>query len=288
MPSAPCRDLTSEFYDCAQELDRSKAVGGARRRPTDASLFARSAQTIFQNIYSTHDKLRKLAKLATSTSLFDDPVLDIQELSYIIKKDIEKLNRSLEALKSVSNTTNRQSRENSDRVLESLQFSLASTTQEFQQVLQTRSENYQKQQASRKQFIGDHSMSQRQSILYQPELENEDGMGGMGGGGEQSQALVQQPSLAYNSQARLEAVQQIESTMVELNSIMMEVSTMVAEQGEVVERISRDIDDANEHVLGAQEQLLKYLSSVSSNRGLILKMLFVLVIFIIIFFVFFV
>ncbi len=51
-------------------------------------------------------------------------------------------------------------------------------------------------------------------------------------------------------------------------------------------RIDENVDDALANVDSAQTQLLKYLNSISSNRWLIMKIFFVLMIFLVIFVVF--
>lgn len=58
------------------------------------------------------------------------------------------------------------------------------------------------------------------------------------------------------------------------------------EQGEMAIRIDENVDDTLANVDSAQAQLLKYLNSISSNRWLIMKVFFVLMLFLIIFVVF--
>ena len=94
--------------------------------------------------------------------------------------------------------------------------------------------------------------------------------------------------LRFDGQSRLEALQDIERTMNDLNKIMVDISVMVDEQELVMERIDTNVNDSLVHVSRAQNSLLKVLEGVSSDRGLILKMFFILVVFIIIFFLFFV
>ena len=60
----------------------------------------------------------------------------------------------------------------------------------------------------------------------------------------------------------------------------------VQEQGELAIRIDENVDDTLANVDSAQAQLLKYLNSISSNRWLIMKVFFVLMLFLIIFVVF--
>lgn len=58
------------------------------------------------------------------------------------------------------------------------------------------------------------------------------------------------------------------------------------EQGELAIRIDENVDDTLANVDSAQAQLLKYLNSISSNRWLIMKIFFVLMMFLIVFIVF--
>jgi len=55
---------------------------------------------------------------------------------------------------------------------------------------------------------------------------------------------------------------------------------MVAEQRETVQRIDADTIDIASNVGGAQRELLKYYTSISSNRWLMLKVFGVLIVFV--------
>ena len=60
----------------------------------------------------------------------------------------------------------------------------------------------------------------------------------------------------------------------------------VQEQGELAIRIDENVDDTLANVDSAQQQLLKYLNSISSNRWLAMKVFFVLMVFTFIFITF--
>jgi len=88
--------------------------------------------------------------------------------------------------------------------------------------------------------------------------------------------------------SRNEAVLSIERTIGELQGIFQQLANLVAEQGELIERIDDNVNNTVVNVDRAQSELLKYLSSVSSNRWLIVKLFLVLVVFVVLFIVFFV
>lgn len=110
-------------------------------------------------------------------------------------------------------------------------------------------------------------------------------LGGGGSGGQQAQALMAAPQDQYLS-SRAEALHQVESTIVELGSIFQQLAHMVHEQGEMAMRIDENVDDALSNVDAGQAQLLKYLSAISSNRMLLLKVFAVLMAFMIFFIMF--
>jgi syntaxin 5 len=118
----------------------------------------------------------------------------------------------------------------------------------------------------------------RQSTLDDSKPRAAQGQGQM-----QQQMVPVQDSYMQN---RAEALQNVESTVVELSNIFSQLATMVAQQGEMAIRIDENMDDTLANVEGAQGQLLKYLNSISSNRWLIIKIFFVLVTFLLVFVLF--
>jgi syntaxin 5 len=81
-------------------------------------------------------------------------------------------------------------------------------------------------------------------------------------------------------QSRSTAIESIETTIAELGQIFNQLAHMVAEQRETVQRIDADTFDIASNVGGAQRELLKYYSSISSNRWLMLKVFGVLIVFV--------
>lgn len=86
--------------------------------------------------------------------------------------------------------------------------------------------------------------------------------------------------------SRAEAMQSIESTIVELGGIFQQLAMMVKEQEEVVQRIDSNVEDAEMNVEAAHTELLKYFRSVTSNRWLMIKVFALLIFFFVIFIIF--
>ncbi|KAJ7538306.1 hypothetical protein O6H91_11G043400 [Diphasiastrum complanatum] len=345
MPPSSYKDRTTEFLAIADRLRKSQAsavnhnsltANGSLEGPTKLqglqapqtsgyaqSEFNRRASQIGLSIHQTSQKLSKLAKLAKRTSMFDDPIVEIQELTVVVKQDITALNEAISDLQRLCDTRNdsanssKHSTEHSSTVVDNLKSRLMTTTKEFKDVLTMRTENL-KVHANRRQLFSATASKERVNpfMRQRPLATKSNAISSdtpppwsngsastdvfdlrrrtVGEGtssprsaqGHMEQQLAPVQDTSY-MQSRAEAIQNVESTISELSNIFTQLATMVAEQGEMAIRIDENMDDTLANVEGAQGALLKYLNRISSNRWLIMKIFFVLLIFLLIF-VFFV
>lgn len=102
---------------------------------------------------------------------------------------------------------------------------------------------------------------------------------------QQQQQLMAPQQDAYLT-SRAEALQNVEKTILELGTIFQQLADMVQQQAETVVRIDENVDETMANVDAAQSYLLKYLKNISSNRWLMMKVFFVLMVFLIFFMVF--
>lgn len=151
------RDRTSDFNAIAARLqkqaglpDSSSSASGmsnthaaTKHAVQQQSEFARKASQIGLSIHKTSAKLQKLALLAKRTSMFDDPTQEIDEITGIIKQDIQGLNMAIADLQRLSGRKdeNKQSLDHSHTVVDNLRSRLKDATQEFKDVLTLRTEN---------------------------------------------------------------------------------------------------------------------------------------------------
>uniref|UniRef100_A0A7S1T854 t-SNARE coiled-coil homology domain-containing protein n=1 Tax=Compsopogon caeruleus TaxID=31354 RepID=A0A7S1T854_9RHOD len=306
------RDRTKEFFDVVRSVEASK-LGASVSAPEAGSLRARRSQfnlraaAIGKDIQSVSVKLEKLAKLAQRKSLFDDPTVEIQELTFVIKQDIAGLNSKLEELGKLQAQAGRagskQAGDHLGNVVDALKNHLAHTASDFKDVLKLRTESLQAQQSRRSQFLGDSSSlgPLGSSVTRSSASSVAIDLGSGSAGAVATDSLVSQsqedsssrgpaefrmqlqqarPESAY-LRARAEAVQQVESTIAELGQIFSQLATMVSQQGEMVERIDANVEDTLRNMEEGQNQLVQYYNSVSSNRGLILKVFGVFLLFLI-------
>ncbi len=242
--------------------------------------------------------------MAKRKSLFDDRPAEIQELTYIIKSDLNALNQQIgmlqEASRRQSRTHGKHLNSHSSNMVMALQTRLANMSSDFQQVLEVRTENLKAQKSRREQF----SQAPVSASLPPPRNNNqgsllfEEDQVSIDMSSSPSQPLLprnqnqMQQMLIYDEsdqyvQQRAETMQNIESTIVELGGIFQQLAVMVKEQEETVGRIDSNIQDVELNVEAAHGQILKYFQSVSKNRWLMIK-IFGVLIFFFIFFVLFV
>ncbi|XP_072616359.1 syntaxin-5 isoform X2 [Vulpes vulpes] len=270
----------------------------ALRAVRQRSEFTLMAKRIGKDLSNTFAKLEKLTILAKRKSLFDDKAVEIEELTYIIKQDINSLNKQIAQLQDFVRAKGSQSgrhlQTHSNTIVVSLQSKLASMSNDFKSVLEVRTENLKQQRNRREQFS-------RAPVSALPLAPNHLGGSAVVLGAEsrasgdvaidmmdsrtsqQLQLIDEQDSYI---QSRADTMQNIESTIVELGSIFQQLAHMVKEQEETIQRIDENVLGAQLDVEAAHSEILKYFQSVTSNRWLMVKIFLILIVFFIIFVVF--
>lgn len=180
--------------------------------------------------------------------------------------------------------------EHNKNVVYLLQGKLTDVSVNFKDVLEERTKNIQASRSRTENFISSvsqhaqPSMQQSASPLYGTPNRASPAPGNdtlsLNPVGDQQLMMMEeaQPANTYIQQ-RGEAIEAIEKTIGELGSIFGQLATMVSEQSDMIQRIDANTEDVVDNVEGAQRELLKYWSRVSSNRWLIAKMFGVLMIF---------
>ncbi|CAG9461170.1 unnamed protein product [Pedinophyceae sp. YPF-701] len=168
------RDRANEFQQLAKRLEQtSQGQASAQNEaaapllppmpkgnPAERSEFARRATRIGMGIHQVAGKLQKLSQLARRTSMFDDPTEEINELTVVVKQDIQTLNGAIGDLQSLATSlkeghSNKQSQDHSSTVVDSLRTRLKDATMQFKDVLTQRTHSL-KDQEGRRQIFSTH------------------------------------------------------------------------------------------------------------------------------------
>lgn len=305
-PPMMSRDRTAEFSNAIRSLQgrtviRAVATQDVARAKNIQNYgdFMMLARNIGRNISSTYAKLEKLTLLAKRKPLFNDQPTEIQELTYIIKEDLNSLNSQIAKLQEVIRNQNEKRIRSkskhlfshSSSVVLTLQSKLASMSSQFKHVLEVRTENLKEAKKRRDHFsqapVGPAQPPPGEgSYLLGREVAIDMQGGASGGPNRQAQLLATYDETDQYLTSRAETMQNIESTIVELGGIFQQLAHMVKEQEEMVDRIDANVHDTELNVESAHSEILKYFQSVSSNRWLMIKIFGVLMFFFMFFLVF--
>ncbi|XP_048232097.1 syntaxin-31 isoform X2 [Ricinus communis] len=283
------RDRTAEFRSITQTL---KKIGGVTssnqengslsppkpysspRSISSRSEFNKKASLIGLGIQETCQKIARLAKLAKRSSMFDDPTVEIQELTVLIKNDITMLNTALIDLQTLQNMEIADGNYSQDRVVHStavtddLKSKLMGATKELQDVLTTRTENM-KAHENRKQIFSSNASRENPFARQEKPMTEPPPWSSSAHAFGNSQlpalppngvqvsnqlrrraavdntpsqhmelSMLQQvvPRQENYTQSRAAALHNVESTISELSGIFTHLATMVAQQGELAIR----------------------------------------------------
>ncbi|KAH3668878.1 hypothetical protein OGAPHI_002633 [Ogataea philodendri] len=252
---------------------------------------------IAKDIARVTSSLGKLAVLAKQKQLFNDKPTDMIELTYVIKQDIFKIERSLKDLQQSSaskSSGDSQINTYTKNVVQLLNTKVKNVSETFKEVLQTRQRNELAQKSRQEQLLAtvngsshDPSKNNAANDLVPYALRNK---GAQVSDNPFLSAMDQDPDVSVPNQdylsipdqsqqlmlleeqsnqylqERNRAVEAIESTINEVGGLFQQLATMVQEQGEVIQRIDNNVEDISLNISGAQRELLKYYNTVTSNR----------------------
>ncbi|WPK23902.1 hypothetical protein PUMCH_001152 [Australozyma saopauloensis] len=307
------QNRTLEFQQCVASFDKINRTGQQQNvQPIKRSQFSMQAASIAKDIAQTTDLLLKLAQLAKRKTLFDDKPAEINELAYVIKQDIFKISQNLKNLKRAANgdssvNSDKDIRQYSDNVCKLLNSKMQNVSGEFATVLGIRQKNELENKSRKENFLsaatnlrqnsqtprlidGDRKgASPLQSYGENPyshihEQKQDSPYGNKNGDllsipDQTRQLLLLEEQGNEYIQERSSAVETIEATINEVGNLFQQLASMVSEQGEQIQRIDQNVDDIDMNIMGAQRELLKFYTRISSNRWLFLKVFGVLLVF---------
>lgn len=259
---------------------------------TEVQNFSRCAQAFSQNIAEVANIILRLTELSSRQTVFEDQTTEISGLTQMVKVSLQKLQKDLDVLEELKNnainshrnskgslstgTTYLKSGQSAERhsntVVESLKSKLARTGQDFRFAVQQQTNNMKTSSMRRNLFS---LANQPQSLEYALSKDNEQY--------QQQQVLVSNKSNLQYSRQRVQDVMQIEAAVTEVSELFSNFSRVVNEQAEYVVRIDTNVNEALQNVNAGSNELLRYLSHLTSNRGLILKLLGILFVFLLFF-----
>lgn len=257
------------------------AKGQRQENPQETARFNEYAKVFASDLARASENIGHLTRLLKQRTVYDDRGEEIGSLTGAIKGQLQQLQHDMDTLAELKKEAQPsraldwfsqeklESSEHSDTIVNTLRSRLVKTGQEFTVVLKQRTQMLTKDATRRGNLVA-ASSSTPESAMFSGGLD---------------QALEQRLA-THNStyyQSRYDAVREIELAVNEVGDIFRDFTTMVEEQNEAIIRIDQDVDIARDNVNAGTNELMKYLASLSSNRGLIIKIFAVLFVFLLFF-----
>lgn len=298
-----CRDRTAEFIatvnskrEKPQWIQQKSSIVNSDNMQTNRLAndvryreFMKMSKDCAFKLSASYEKVERLTKLASQRNVFGDT--ELNKLVADIRRDISELKRQVDDL------TARQSPKqiHSKNIVTSLQQRLADMSSSFKSTLETRSKTVQEQTARQGLYVVPVSNTSQINTSYNYTQSN-NGLSVINMDGSSQNHSMQlvpqqlQASILQNDDSymmdRVNTMQTIESTIVELGTIFEQLATMVQAQDETIMRIDTNISETAGNVEAAHEALLRYFTSINNNRWLILKVFGILFFFFVLFVMF--
>jgi syntaxin 5 len=306
-------DRTNELTSIIDSKIQQRGVEGKKqkkkRKQNEERIMAmkqfyEEASRVSRDLQHSSELLQKLTKLVKKRTPFDENVEQIQQLTRLVKEQLathefamKELREKIRMQQNNKKQSVDQPVEHSSHIVTGLDSRLMYVTKQFQSILEMRSKQIKQQQERRNMYTYNKSNFNRH--LSQQSLPNNgngeltinihdasNGNSLTGSDGPMQQQAQQDLAISVYSndqylRTRSEEIKSIERDMRQLSDMFKDLGVMVKMQGELAARIDDNVTESMAHIEEGQNELLKYMRRVTSNRGLILKMFFVMIVFII-------
>jgi syntaxin 5 len=289
------KDRTNEFNSIAESMVHKFKVNKKQEKSSRSDIVNKSitvnkkASEIGKKLTTTAEKLKELTELAKTQYLFGDPAQKIEHLTKVVSFEINNVKIDIEELERFIGTSsgNKQTSDHSSTLIRTLNSNLLSTTEEFNNALQLRTQNLRAQQERiNKITYGGRS---GKSLIYRPLscVDDEDSKTG-----DDIRIAIPQFQTEVEDDLQLgskaNAVRDIARYMSEIQDIFKKLSTLVVREREQLERLEDITEMTTIQAESALEELLKYLKGLGSDRWLIIKSFLLIFFFLFLWFMFFI
>jgi len=257
--------------------------------------------------------ITKLRHLCVKDSVFDDPTVEIESVSSAVREDISQLQKDIEKLQRAEGGAS----SNAAGVLASLRSQLVQATQEMASVLTARQHRVLAQATHREHFSSSGTLSAN-DITREAAAPLLGGAPPMGAGGELrrrgggssapewmgahrvaglddeeedggGECVLNMPSAAqmneqmqlrrHGDKSRLAAAEGVEKMITELAGTFQQMAGLVSQHGEMMESIDSNIDTSAMYVDQSEATLSTFLTQLTTDRAMIVKVFGALLVF---------
>jgi syntaxin 5 len=131
-------ERTREFFALSDARCRQQGRAPVARQRAAKTSFGDRAVRLGRALHTLETRTSRLRKLATKSSLFDDPAAEISEISVAVREELGAVATGLDALASAPQPGGRQTAAHFESVLAWLRARMANVTGDFQAALKQR------------------------------------------------------------------------------------------------------------------------------------------------------
>ena len=294
-------DRTNEFNNLITQLSPNQPPIQKPLPPSkqemikDIKQFNSMTTQLFKNVNELTQKLSRLTELAKSISLFEEEQTapQIQKLTDDISSGLIQMNGKMKIIEQTKHEldtkykTNGQNENHRDIVCRHLNYLVKNTTMTFTDVLKIRAESIKEQEKKKQKYA---SLPAQNNQPYQRNLNQFSFQDSEPSNDETSIDIPQSTSALLSTEhleQRVQGVQNIERMLNDLLGLYNHITFMVKEQEEMIARIDENTDESIFNIEEGHRHLTDAFASISSNRGLIVKSLLIILFFAVVFLVFF-
>ncbi|KAG2373839.1 hypothetical protein C9374_011724 [Naegleria lovaniensis] len=293
----------------ASHAEQKKKDAKKKQTPNAVLEFNEKAKQISRELQDTADLLQKLTKLVRQKTPFDDNSETIKILTMKVKEQLSNQDfalRSLQEMIDKQQEKKNQQTQHSSHILTGLNSKLMYATEQFQNVLKTRTTQMKSDKKRRNMYTFEANVKSLSSLSANVDRQaaspnsrtQVEASGGAVGAQDASLSTGQiedlmtegsqlqqlnQPSINRNAlRSRTDDILAIESEISKLGEMFNHLAVMIKHHGELTQRIDQNINLAADNLEKGNAELWKVWENTRGNTGLILKIFAVLVVFIII------
>lgn len=261
-------DRTSEFLSLAQRFQDSQKQQQQQRpleRPQGKKIAL--AIQVSKDLHAVAQHIAELAKLTRSQSPFDSTHQRGSELAHLIKGEMGRIQQVLSDFAAQAKGT-----EHEKSMTQTMRGQLADTSRAYASALKQRTTQLREHAARQVKWGARPPLPVVD--LQQPQ--------------QQLEVTIAMPASVERSLfvERAEQIRDIEANMAQVQQVYVQLAELADAQREQIQRIDDQVMESAHHAERAHLELLTYLAHVTSNRGLILQLFGVLLLFIILFVLF--
>lgn len=294
-------DRTNEFQTLISQLSppqqtQQKTVPMTKKEMIqEIKQFNSLTTNLFKNINEITHKLSRLTELAKSISLFEEEQTapQIQKLTNEIHIGLQNVNAELKTIEKTKSEIEKkynmtgQNENHREIVCKHLNYLVKNTSKTFSDVLKIRADSIKEQEKKKMKYA---SLPTQNNQPYQRNINQFSFQDNELSNDETSIDIPQSTSALLSTEhleQRVQGVQNIERMLNDLVGLYNHITFLVKEQDEMVQRIDDNVEESVFNIEEGHNSLQEAFASISSNRGLIVKSLLIILFFAVVFIVFF-